>query len=306
MKTRVLLLSLLSGVAFANPPKPSHSGEVPWAKALPDKRDAEFEKKVVNGSNVVVDTRFNWMWQNKLSEKMEWYDAHAYCEQSTYAGYSDWKLPGYWQVQSIVDHFREGQYVYSAFSSVKPDNILWTRDDSVNIDQPDSDDRWAYFPDLGMTTWEVRNQKFNALCIRGEDSYTNTASGANRFVEEKPDLIKDQRTGLFWTAPRDTKVSNYSMWTVPMPWGQAYHYCQTLSFGGMDGWRLPTMQELKMLLAVDRRSPATWIPKMPGSFYWIWSSDVVERASRTWVIQSNGQNLTQDASDKNTFGCVHE
>jgi hypothetical protein len=307
MKTALLALVLFPTLALANPPKPSHSSEAPWVKPLPEKRDAEFQKQIINGDEVIVDSRFNWMWQNKVTKKVDWYDAYAGCENSTYGGFSDWRLPSYWQMQSIVSHTGdEAPFVYSVFSSFGPADVLWSRDDSMTIDQPDNDDRWTFHTKLGMTTWELRELPFDGVCVRGVDPVINAPSGAKRFVEEKPDLIKDLRTGFYWTAPRDAKINKYYLWTVEVTWGEAYHYCETLSFGGMSGWRLPSVQELQMLLDLNHRWPNSWMPKLPDSAYWIWSSDMSDFNRRGWGIQVNGQQLSQFTFEKNVFGCVHD
>ena len=56
-------------------------------------------------------------------------------------------------------------------------------------------------------------------------SYTDTGNG----------VITDNVTGLVWT-------QNLS--TMAMPWSEASSYCDTLTTGGYNDWRLPTVKEL--------------------------------------------------------------
>jgi hypothetical protein len=304
MKLPVLLAFFVSGVAFANPPKPSHSGEFPWDKPLADFRDTDFSYKFINNDKVVTDKFTNWMWQVKPSENMIWYDAYSYCENSNYAGFSDWQLPTYWQLQSIVDHSRSGQHIYSAFSGVKSEHTLWTRDDSIAIDQPDHDDRFAHFVEIGLTTFEVRDQKFNALCVRGEVAPPAPLT-QNRFAEVKPDLILDARAGLYWTSVRNPKVSKTLLFTGPTTFNDAYNYCTNLTFAGMSNWRLPSVQELKTLIRLDVRYPSSGMPKFPATMYSVWSSSTTDVPSLVWRVNSIGEVLrTNDVVA--VFGCVHE
>jgi hypothetical protein len=194
-------------VADANPPKPSHSGETPWSVPLAGDRSAEFQRSLAGGDEVVVDKSLGWMWQNKTSEPLSWYEAYYFCEDSQAGGYSDWQLPSYYQLMSILDYDRPSRYVNAAFSKVQSGDVLWSRDDSVAIDQPDFDDRWTLHVKLGMLTFEKRNEEFKALCVRGESPKRSGPFGKERFVEVKPDIILDRLTQLKWTAPRNEKTS---------------------------------------------------------------------------------------------------
>jgi hypothetical protein len=46
-----------------------------------------------------------WM-QNDSEENMNWQEALEYAESTTFAGYSDWRLPDAKELQSIVDYNR--------------------------------------------------------------------------------------------------------------------------------------------------------------------------------------------------------
>jgi len=60
---------------------------------------------VDNGDNTITDVATGLMWsQDDSGEGMNWEDALAYAENSSYAGYSDWRLPNVKELQSIVDY----------------------------------------------------------------------------------------------------------------------------------------------------------------------------------------------------------
>ncbi|MFZ9520571.1 MAG: DUF1566 domain-containing protein [Silvanigrellaceae bacterium] len=292
--------------ATANPPKPSHSGESPWSTPLAEDRTLEFQKSLAGGDEVVVDKTFGWMWQTNPSQPMDWYSAYYYCEDSRVGGFSDWQLPSYYQLTSILDYDRPGLYVSPVFNRIQTGDILWSRDDSVAIDQPDFDDRWTLHVKLGLVTFEKRNEPFNALCVRGGTPKRMGPAGKERFVEIQPDIILDKLTNLKWTAPRNEKTSKFWLWTFPGTFSQANGWCYNSKAGGLTNWRLPTIQELGMILDLNRRSPSSWMPKLPSSMYSIWSSTRKPEYDSYFAMFTMGQMASSIETEKQVFGCVHE
>jgi Protein of unknown function (DUF1566) len=253
----------------------------------------------------VVDSRLGWMWAPPSQKNLEWYDAYAYCDGLSYAGYSDWQLPSFWQLRSIIFHNHHGSFVVPAFAKVKSEHIFWSRDDSIAIDQPDFDDRWAFFVNIGLFTFEEREQEFNAMCVRGKDPVVNAPSGVDRFVEVSPDLIQDKRSGLYWTSIRDTRVSRHYLFTVVKTQAQAKEICSNLNFAGKTNWRLPNVQELISIIQPNFRYPATSMTKLPDSMYPLWTSDAVDETGYGWMVFANGQVVAGD-NQESIFGCVHD
>lgn len=82
--------------------------------------------------------------------------------------------------------------------------------------------------------WDC-NKKKDALC-----SYPD----ADRFY--------DNDSGLYWSALTDGKV--YIQDPDESAWTNAFNYCENLSDGGYDDWRLPTIDEIRTLI---QNCPAT-------------------------------------------------
>lgn len=60
---------------------------------------------VDNGDSTITDLATGLMWaKNDSKVGMDWEHALAYAENSTYVGYSDWRLPNVKELQSIVDY----------------------------------------------------------------------------------------------------------------------------------------------------------------------------------------------------------
>ena len=102
-------------------------------------------------------------------------------------------------------------------------------------------------------------------------SYTNTfgedsdySCNPHSYTDLGNGVVKDNVTGLEWQ--QATASGTYT-------WQQAIDYCNNLSLGGKDDWRLPTIKELTTL--VDSSIPypgptinATFFPGTVASSYW--------------------------------------
>ena len=64
---------------------------------------AEFIVSEINGDEVVKDKSSGLMWQKAYNSDINWQEALDYCENSDYAGYTDWRLPNMNEIKSITD-----------------------------------------------------------------------------------------------------------------------------------------------------------------------------------------------------------
>lgn len=79
-----------------------------------------------NGNGTVTDSSTHLMWQQGESVAMIWEDALTYCEGSTLAGYSDWRLPNHKELLSLVDETSTNPSINTAmFPGVFP-QYYWT------------------------------------------------------------------------------------------------------------------------------------------------------------------------------------
>lgn len=105
-------------------------------------------------------------------------------------------------------------------------------------------------------------------------------------------LVTDNITGLVWQgcavgfsgkecAIRDSEIS------MTYNWDEALAYCNSLSWGGYDDWRLPDAYELQSIVdcSVDRRSiDAAAFPETPNSFFWS-SFSYAPLTSGAWGVE---------------------
>jgi len=112
----------------------------------------------------------------------------------------------------------------------------------------------APVPDTGQTQSYTNTFGEDSDYTCNPHSYTVISNG----------VVKDNVTGLEWQ--QATAPGTYT-------WQQAIDYCNNLSLGGKDDWRLPTMKELSTL--VDSSIPypgptinTNYFPNTVASYYW--------------------------------------
>jgi len=78
-----------------------------YVQCVRDNENYATNSFVDNGDMTITDSATELMWhKNDNSTETNWDSAISYCENSTLAGYSDWKLPDAKELQSIVDYTR--------------------------------------------------------------------------------------------------------------------------------------------------------------------------------------------------------
>ena len=123
----------------------------------------------------------------------------------------------------------------------------------------------------------------------GEDFYGQDA----HYTINPPDLtdnndgtVTDNLTGLIWE--QKTEKSEQGIYTF----NEAVSYCDNLSLGGSDDWRIPTRSEFSTILNLGTISPALDTNYFPdytyaaanGVYYWT-SSEYHDDPSQVWKIQ---------------------
>ena len=145
----------------------------------------------------------------------------------------------------------------------------------------------APVPDTGQ--WQSYTDTF------GEDS--DYSCNPHSYTDLGNGVVKDNVTGLEWQQTTDT---SYSTWS----WGMAINYCNNLSLGGKDDWRLPTIKELATL--VDFSTPYSYYgPTINKSYFpetrgaWYFSSTKVAipdqinwTKEKTWLVDFSDGNVT--------------
>ena len=111
------------------------------------------------------------------------------------------------------------------------------------------------------------------------------------------DIVIDKDTDLIW---QDNST------IVSKTYKEAIRYCQNLSLGGYDDWRLPNIDELMSISDKSRYNPAVKkiFKHTKNSYYWS-SSRYKGNSSRAWIVYfGDGYGHGGDISSYNYVRCV--
>jgi hypothetical protein len=80
-----------------------------------------------NGDGTVTDTSTGLMWQQDIAPgTYTWQQALAYCDNLTLGGYSDWRLPTWKELLSIVDYGRYNPSIYTTYFPNTAASFYWS------------------------------------------------------------------------------------------------------------------------------------------------------------------------------------
>jgi len=204
----------------------------------------------VDNGTTVTDQVTGLTWQKGDDGSLyNWYEASGiyhssynasssnYCGSLNLGGLTNWRLPKIEEYLSIIVYGSNGNW--SSPSRLHPDYFqmstgyvhLWTAEKWSQ----DASYAWALFVPI-QTNMNPKSTTHSVLCVNGPiwdtNSFTNNGNGT----------ISDSDTGLMWQQA-DAGVR--------LKWKEALAYCDSLSLGGHQDWRLPDIKELESLANVS-------------------------------------------------------
>lgn len=243
-------------------------------------------------NTVVTDSLTGLMWQRAMVMK-KWREALEYCEELTYAGRSDWRLPNPHELQSIVD---DGKHDLALDEAAFPDTPehCWTSSENVEA----REDAWVVTFSEGILSTSFTESPSCVRCVRGGPEASDSRS-LNRFLftETEENVVTDIVTKLIW------QVSDLSGKT----WEEALAHCEGLTYAEESEWRLPNKKELISLLHYGNRlyNVSTDFPDNVASVFWSSTSSVKDSGS-AWIANFwTGQVDMSSKWDTNAVLCVH-
>ncbi|RZB31151.1 MAG: hypothetical protein SRB2_04676 [Desulfobacteraceae bacterium Eth-SRB2] len=201
-----------------------------------------------NGDGTVTDDVTGLMWIQNDDKQVQNKDAACeYCadlSKEEFAGYGDWRAPTIEELQTTID-YRDNlpagddilfngttnRYYLSSTEQHNVSDYYWTIDSSIGavINWSSEFSSWFGWPSSAY----IR-------CVRGNMVKTT-------FVDNGDEETVTSSDGLVWSKQTSDEMMN---------WEAAKAYCEDLEAGGMSDWFLPTVEELRTLIAYDQAGPA--------------------------------------------------
>jgi hypothetical protein len=229
-------------------------------------------------SPLVTDTLTGLVWQQSDDGVSRYaVEAVSYCDDLTWGGYSDWRLPSRMELLTLVDASRAAPAINPAFAA--SNGKYW----SSTVQAGDTSLGWSVRFSDGLASFDGLSNPYRARCVRGPA----LTQGA---FEDKGETVLDQSTGLVWQKGQSASE---------MTWQQALAYCEAAETGGKTDWRLPNKRELDSLVDDARSGPAlSPLFDVPGASSMFWSSTTV--VGGTFYAAAWGTVLYTGVSDNAT------
>ena len=248
------------------------AGNVIYTGMPPYGQDADykgFDPSYESGAEgTVIDKVTGLMWQNTIARadngtglELSWQDAVNYCNNLSYAGYSDWRLPSIVELLSIAYFDRYDPTLSTSYFRHDPVDHWSSTTCATDPDYVWSMDffgGWAHIRNTKTANGDLSTSKFR--CVRG------------------PAYSFEGEIGLMWQAEEDGTITT---------WSEALSYCENLDDEGYTDWRLPNYRELATLVHYEQVDPSL---EGDTSYYWsstTWTSWPVQ-AYRISVLKGEG------------------
>ncbi len=248
------------------------------------------------GNGAVLDNVTCLVWEKAPDATQGfWQDNSDHCASlvtSSFAGYSDWRLPTRVEMASLVDFARTGDAIDTTAFPKEPSGYYRTGSDwyETITGQNSSGFSWIYGMSSGFTSNAYAKTTSNAYvrCVRGN----GTGEGQSVFAAPPPNQytaaageVTDNYTGLIWQQTDSATPSGAAV----IPWSGAAGYCAALGLNG-HSWRVPSINELATLVDEAHVGPAINKTMFPNTKYgsysnnWYWASTTYGTSAYGWAI----------------------
>lgn len=247
------------------------------------------------GADVVTDNNTGLIWQRTLPATYDgctggtptgstcaWQEANDYCNNLSYGGESDWRLPSRKELETLPDYDRYGPATDVTIFPGVHSNWHWSSSSYL----ADATTAWVVSFYGGHASNDYKTNANYVRCVRGS---TMSSSLFSETTVGSVKIVTDATTGLIWT----------KAYNSPATWINALSYCENMSYAKSTDWRLPNIEELKTLIDSGSQSPASSFPGITSSEVWSSSSARNDAAIAWYVSFVDGEvNYTGKANTK--------
>ena len=183
-----------------------------------------------------------------------WYDAQsvfiASLNAEQFGGFSDWRLPTVKELSFIVNSGTYNPAINTTYFSNTMSFYYWSFTTHAG---GYTDSAWCVaFGDGYVGTAYKLYMGCYVRAVRGGQS-----GSLDNLVINSDGTVTDTSTGLMWQ--QET--------AGPMTWEEAISYCEGLSLGGYNDWRLPNRNELQSLVDYTHYWPAIDTAAFPNTVF---------------------------------------
>ena len=177
---------------------------------------------------------FNLMWQDTAevkNTKKDYDTALSYCENLILGGFTDWRIPLVEELLYISDKKTVSPSIHSAFINTASDEY-WSSTAYPN----GSSSYYEYFTvdfKNGNDTGAHDNHEHYVRCVRGEKATLNFSR------DSATSIVSESKTGLMFQDDSSTGANKFTL---------ADSKCKNSELGAYSDWRVPTFEELYLLL----------------------------------------------------------
>ena len=241
----------------------AYNFEVPrWEAPAVSPANATYE----NDGGTVLDTATGLLWQRASpAGTFNRGDAGVYCDGLVLSGVSDWRLPTYVELLTLVDYgLASGARLNASAFPSEPATRFW-----ASTPYATGSGSWSVDFSDGTSDVMADATLLAARCVK----WVPSAQPPSRFTVSASTVV-DAVTGLEWQRVAGTASS-----------------VSAAAASCVSGFRLPTEKELTTIVDIRFNNPAydTTVFLPLGSTDYYWSSTVnAANASQQWVVLFNG------------------
>ncbi|MBW2276005.1 MAG: DUF1566 domain-containing protein, partial [Deltaproteobacteria bacterium] len=250
-----------------------------------------FSETTVTAETYVSDSLTGLDWQQAYTASLDWYSAGNHCSTLSYAGFTDWRLPDFYELTGLIDWSTIEPAIDTAFAGT-PNEYFWSAT-SGN----DGTEAVRVRFDYGGAYLDPKTYSLNVRCVRGDSFFESMAA---RFLLDETTtdevVVVDQATGLNWQQLHEPNQS----------WQEALEFCEGLGYGGHSAWRLPTVNELRSLLNHANATTLSDFPGMAPLDFWTSTTFVYSGSYADYVGFGNGYISNAPKANNSNVRCVHD
>ena len=216
-----------------------------------------------HGDGTVTDNLTGLMWTKSanIDGQKAWDDAIDWCNALDHGGHSDWRLPNRRELLSLIDRgeYSPGLPDGHPFTDVQ-NSFYWSSSTYSN----NTALAWPVNIGYGNSWYDDKTDTHYTCAVRGltdgsapvplTGQITSYRAGDDgdyqmgvawpdpRFTDHGDGTVTDNLTGLMWA--KDANIDGTKTWDDAIDW------CNALTHGSHDDWRLPNFLELHSLIDI--------------------------------------------------------